>query len=90
MPLKIILSVLNLKTGKRTEVEEQGTHQKVVLMKFMAKAVKYANKDHKVLNVATDDLATYGALKGAYPEMNVNVIENYGENSGVLGEQSPE
>jgi molybdopterin converting factor small subunit len=52
----------------------------MVLLKFLSKSRKFANKEHKVLRLATDDLTTYSEFKQQYPRMNVELLEESQEN----------
>jgi hypothetical protein len=55
---------------------ESATNRLWVLMKFQGKTRKYANKDHKVLHLATDDLTIYSEFKQNYPTWNIDLIES--------------
>lgn len=73
--MRIIASVMDLKTGEMKDIEETGGNRVKVLLLFMAKTRKYANPDHKVLHVATDDLTTYSEFKTNYPNMLLDLLE---------------
>ncbi len=78
--MKIIGSYFNLQSGETHHVEESGRNRTIVLLNFLRKSRKFANKEHKVLRLATDDLTTYSEFKQQYPKMNVELLEESREN----------
>ncbi|GEM_PF-3163677 len=73
--MRIIGTYIRLSDGQKVDVEEKGGNRVKVLLLFGAKTRKYANKEHKVLHVATDDMTIYSEFKTNYPTMNLDLIE---------------
>lgn len=73
--MRIIGTFIRLSDGEKVDIEEKGGNRVKVLLMFSAKTRKYANKEHKVLHMATDDLTIYSEFKTNYPTMNLDLLE---------------
>lgn len=70
----IRVEILDKKTGKTIIVERQGGNRVATLFSFMQAARKYANKDHKVIRLLTDDTTTLTEFSARYPAMSVEFL----------------
>ncbi len=73
--MKLLASILTLKDGTRVEVEHESDNRRLGLLTFMGKISRYANKGHRVLYFATDDITVYSEFKQQYPAMNIGLLE---------------
>jgi hypothetical protein len=73
--LKVTAIIQDVKTGKVLTISKDGNNRTKTLLSFMWDARKYADKDHKVLRLTTDDLTVFSELKQHYPTWNVELLE---------------
>ncbi len=73
--MKVTASILDLKNGETLSVVKEGSNRTKVLLSFMWDARKYADKDHKVVRLVTDDMTVYSELKQHYPALNIELLE---------------
>jgi hypothetical protein len=73
--MRLSASFLNTKTNETLTVTRGGGNKTKVLLSFMWEARKYADKDHRVLRLTTDDMTIYSELKQHYPTWNVELLE---------------
>jgi pimeloyl-CoA synthetase len=73
--VKVSASILDTKTGETLTVTKEGGTRTKVLLSFMWDARKYADKNHKILRLTTDDMTVYSELKQHYPTLNVELLE---------------
>ncbi len=73
--MKVSASILDTKTGETLTVTKEGGNRTKVLLSLMWDARKYADKDHKVIHITTDDMTVYSELKQHYPTWNIELLE---------------
>ncbi len=83
--MKVSASILDTKTGETLTVTKEGGTRTKVLLSFMWDARKYADKDHKVLRLTTDDLTVFSELKQHYPTLNIELLEEAESDSVPAG-----
>ncbi len=74
--MKVSASILDVKTGETLSVVKEGVNKTKVLLSFMWEARKYADKNHKVVRLVTDDMTVYSELKEHYPTWNIELLED--------------
>ncbi len=72
--MKVSASILDTKTGETLTVTKEGGTRTKVLLSFMWDVRKYADKDHKVIRITTDDITVYSELKQHYPTWNMELL----------------
>jgi hypothetical protein len=75
--LKVRAIIQDVKTGKVLTISKDGNNRTKTLLSFMWDARKYADKDHKVLRLTTDDLTVFSELKQHYPTLNIELLEEF-------------
>ncbi len=73
--MKVSATIQDIKTGEITTVSKDGANRTKTLLYFMWEAKKYADKDHKVLRLSTDDMTIFSELKQHYPTWNIDLLE---------------
>jgi len=68
------MRILNKETGEEKTIESKGSREALTLMKFMAKARKYANLNWKILQIETDSMTAYGYIQENKPELPIDLI----------------
>ena len=70
----IRMEIQNVESGEKKTIESKGKKETWVLMKFMAKAGRYANPKWKILRIETDSLMVYSYVKEHKPELPIEAV----------------
>jgi len=66
---------LDKRTGETIVVEESSEHQKLGLVRLMAKAMPYRNKDHKILAFESNDTTALSYIHENMPNIPCELID---------------
>ncbi|MGA2876076.1 MAG: hypothetical protein ABSE82_11135 [Nitrososphaerales archaeon] len=71
----IRVEILDKKTNQTITVEKSGSNRVRTLFSFMRATRKYANENHRVVKVSSDDQTILAEFAGMHPNMQIELLD---------------